>query len=271
MRQLLLWEGVLSRRRILQLFAIQQGRASQWLQEFRKNHPRWTRWDRVKKAHVATSAAREDADTGSSAERARSLDGYLFLTQTPLTVRDDAPGSVVWSAFSDLAVPRSAVFSAFRRAISEALVVQTSYRSLRNPDPHDRTLSPHNLVRVGRRWHVRAYCHETEDFRDFALGRFVNVRLTTHQRLKAAENDSGWNRRVEVALMAHPGLSYAQQIVVRGEYFNGTAELVESCRACLVPYFLAEMKATISPDRDPAPTWLIAVANVEEVRPWIFE
>ncbi len=271
MSHLLVWEGELRRKRLLDLFGMKAARASQWLQEFNAWCPRWTRWNPLTKSHVATSVAHADAQHWTALERSRSLEHYLLMTRVPLAAREHYDEAVVWSAFSDLAVPRSDVFSAIHRAISGGMVLDSVYRSLRNPEPHARTLSPHSLIRAGRRWHVRAYCREVGDFRDFALGRFVSVQVRAESRERSAADDTAWNQQVDVELIVHPGLSDAQQRVVRGEYFNDLAGHVEPCRACLVPYFLPEIRATLTPDRDPAPAWLIAVANPEELRPWMFE
>ncbi|MCB2255597.1 WYL domain-containing protein [Pseudomonas chlororaphis] len=57
------------------------------------------------------------------------------------------------------------------RACRAGTSLRVLYASMSNPAPHERVISPHTLVYTGFRWHVRAWCHKREDFRDFLLSR----------------------------------------------------------------------------------------------------
>ncbi|MBJ7263085.1 MAG: WYL domain-containing protein [Burkholderiaceae bacterium] len=58
-------------------------------------------------------------------------------------------------------------------------------------------MEPHSLVQAGRRWHMRGYCLETGDFRDFVLGRIAKLNMLDQAAESTlAEDLSGipWSR-----------------------------------------------------------------------------
>lgn len=271
MKALLLWEGRLKRSRLMSLFGIKQTRASQWINEFSEAHPGWTEWSDLTSAHHVTAKAHRQSILTPSlvAPPSASLDRYLSITNSPISANLEREDGIIWSAFPEFSIPKAEIFSKLYGAIADGSSIEAQYRSLSDPEPHIRTLSPHSIVRAGRRWHVRAYCEETEDFRDFTLGRFVSLKPLGRLRVKNAENDQAWMTRVGVEIVAHPGLTEPQQRMIRDEYFAGLASRIEYCRGCLVPYFIKDLHATLDPVRDPAPAWLLSVANPKDVMSWL--
>lgn len=142
--------------------------------------------------------------------------------------------------------------------------------SMREPAPHRRVVSPHSLVRAGRRWHVRAYSQHNQDFRDYALGRVLEVKPLAFDAERFKADDLAWNTNVCVRLIAHPGLSPEQAKVIQFEYFNGTSSRVETSRAALVPYFIQDVRAAMDTETQRVPDYQIAVENTQEVAPWVF-
>jgi predicted DNA-binding transcriptional regulator YafY len=195
---------------------------------------------------------------------------YLALTGLPHAAPGVESGRGVWAAFPDLSVPHPRIFSTLHEAIRTHCSVQIIYRSMRDPKPHQRVISPHSLVRAGRRWHVRAYCQTNQDFRDYALGRIAEVKLLTQPAERGEQDDNAWTARVNVRLVAHPNLSPDQEAVIRFEYFNNTAARVETCRGALVGYFIQDMRAAIDVKKQRPPDYQLAVANFDEVSPWLF-
>lgn len=271
MKSLLLWEGRLKRSRLMSLFGIKKTRASQWINEFNEEYPKWSEWSDLTSSHHATTKAYKQSSISSlSASMPDSpLERYLTITNSPTNTNTGGESIVIWDAFPELSTPKAEIFSKIYEAITDGLCVETSYRSLSNPEPHIRTLSPHSIVRTGRRWHVRAYCKETQDFRDFNLGRFVSIQSSDQPCIKKSEDDQAWMTKVKIELIAHPGLTENQQDMIREEYFAGVASRIEYCRGCLVPYFIKDLHATVNPTRDTAPTWLLSVANPEDLMEWL--
>lgn len=261
--RILLWEGRVSRGRLVSEYGLSPIRASEWLRDFRESYPEWVAWDSKLKADVATSMAYADAERVSNASRPSAISTML----APYAL--NAPGKPLSIAWDFISIsPR--IFSRLNLGIADRLRVSFLYCSMNNPEPHERTIEPHSLLRAGRRWHVRGYCLQRQDFRDFVLGRMSSVKLLTEPSLVDVTTDVAWSTVLQVRIAAHPRLSHAQQLVVRNEYFNGASARVESCRAALLNYMVQELMAATDVDRQPPPDYQLAIENMEECRQWLF-
>lgn len=267
---LLLWEGSLRRSRVMELFGLKNTRASLAIRQFCASHTGWAELNTLTRAHEATPRAwREGMSRLSPHERAASFAQYLALTNAPMASNVEREDGILWAAFPELSVPDPADFAAVYRAINRGYALDIVYRSLANPEPHARTIRPHGVVRAGRRWHVRAWCVEVGQFRDFTFGRMSEIRPSKTKVEVGASSDEAWNTRVEIEVIAHPGLTLAQQRMVQREYFGAVAALRVRCRACLVPYYVREIDASIDPERQRAPEHLLAIGNAAEISRWL--
>jgi len=220
-------------------------------------------WDSKLKANLATSKAYSDAERAAKASQTNVISAML-VPHTP-----GAPGrplSISW----DFAHTSPRTFSRLNLAITDRLRVKFLYCSMNNPEPHERTIEPHSLLKAGRRWHARGYCLQRQTFRDFVLGRMSKVQLLSEPSEVDIAADDAWSTVLRIKLIAHPRLSTAQQQVVRNEYFNGASARVESCRAALLNYMVQELMAATDMDRQVPPNYQLAVENAEECRQWLF-
>lgn len=272
--RLLRWEGMLNNARIREILGLSMIRVSECIREFRETHPSWLQLDTKTKSFMPTNdfyrslQGRDDIRE----EDSTSLIGYLEMANMRNALLEGDDGGVVWSAHKELGVPDPKTFSLLFRAAKERKVVEIQYRSMKNPTPHVRTLSPHSIVRAGRRWHTRAYCHEVQEFRDFALGRIAKpILLDESTQAKGKSEDDAWNLIVKVRLIAHPDLSREQAEIIQTEYFRNTAGMVETCRAALLSYFIQEMRVAIDVTKQTPPDYQIAVENAQEVSRWLFQ
>jgi hypothetical protein len=275
MELLLRWEGRLNNARLREVFGLNSSvRASVMIREFREAHPTWLLLDSKTKNFYPTPDFLRSLHKAQSNRRnnAVELAHYLVLSGMPYATPISAEHSLVWAGFPDISAPGSLIYSAMHSAAREQRVVSISYRSMKNPTPHERTVSPHSLIRAGRRWHVRAYCDEVAGFRDFALGRIVSAKILNDRRAECtAESDTAWMTSVKISLVAHPDLSLEQAEVIRFEYMNGTAALVETCRAALVQYFVQDVRAATNVNTQRPPDYQLAVQNVSEIQQWLFQ
>lgn len=266
---LLTWEGRLSNQRLRSLFGISAVRASEWIRELRTRHSDWLIHDTRSRSYTATATLyRAGGVCADRQSRGESLARYLNLVGLPHAPEESTSG--LWAAFPDISVPDPSVFAKLNDAINSCRVIAATYRSMGNPEPHIRTLSPHSLVKVGRRWHVRAYSRENEGFRDYALGRIVSLTPREDSADCGAEDDIGWMTMVKVRLVAHSLLTPEQQEVIRFEYFNGTSARVDTCRGALVSYYLQDVRAALKPNEQRPPDYQLTVENLDEVMPWVF-
>lgn len=269
---ILLWEGRLNNGRLRELFDLSSVRASEWIREFREKHPDWTEWNsKTRSYHATMKAYRSDASGDQRKQSdATSLSQYLGLVGIPHSVTELSQSRAIWAAFPDLSVPSPRTFALVSEAIRERQTLQITYRSMREPAPHHRIIAPHSLIRAGRRWHLRAFSSTNQDFRDYALGRVERVERLDSPAERTDKDDRAWMTKVPVRLVAHPDLTPEQEALIRFEYFNNTAARVDTCRGALVSYFIQDVRAAIDPAKQRPPDFQLAVANIEEVRPWLF-
>lgn len=269
---ILLWEGRLNNARLREIFDLSSVRASEWIREFRDTYPGWTEWNSKTRSYHATIKAYRSDGSGEQRKQsdATSLSQYLGLVGIPHSVTEPSQSRAIWAAFPDLSVPSPRTFALVSEAIRERQTLQITYRSMREPTPHLRVIAPHSLIRAGRRWHLRAFSTTNQDFRDYALGRVEKVERLDSPAERTEKDDRAWMTKVPVRLVAHPDLTPEQEALIRFEYFNNTAARVDTCRGALVSYFIQDVRAAVDPAKQRPPDFQMAVANIEEVRPWLF-
>jgi predicted DNA-binding transcriptional regulator YafY len=268
---MLLWEGFLKRSRLAELLGLGDIRASQLIQEFRDQYPLWMTWNTKSRSYHATQAAYKAINQGhQTIDRAESLSRYLNLVGLPYVTENMESGGSICAAFPNLSTPSPEIFAALSQAIRLKQSVEITYCSMGEPTPHKRTISPHHLVRAGRRWHIRAFSSKDQDFMDYALGRIVSVNSLNTPQEQGEEHDAAWNSIIPVRLIAHPDLSREQEEVIRFEYFNNTAASVVSCRGALIGYFIQDIKAAIDTTKQTPPDYQFAVENTGDVKGWIY-
>lgn len=271
LRIILTWEGRLNNARIRELFDLSATRASEWIRDLRDRHPTWLLWDTSTKSYLAAPSLYKLRPSGGVREQeGASLSRYLSLTGVPPSNDQHSVVPTQWNAHPDLSVPPARVFAQANEAIRVGRRLKLVYRSMSNPQPHVRVVSPHSLVRAGRRWHMRAFCSTHQEFRDYTLGRIESPEILTEPRERDSSNDIAWNTMLKVRLVAHPALSIPQRELVQFEYFSGTSARSDSCRAALAAYFIQDVRAATDTDRQLPPDYQLAVENMKELRPWLF-
>lgn len=272
LKTLLKWEGRLNNGRLRELFGLGGTRTSLWIREFRDLHPTWTAWDTKTRSYHATHHVYQDANKrgASSQENVASLTQYLSLVGISHITQASQVRNPLWSAFPDLSAPPAETFARISEAIRLGHALEISYRSMREPVPHQRIIEPHSIVRAGRRWHVRAFCTENQGFRDYALGRIEHPKILNVAAEHQIEDDVAWNTLVYVRLVAHPELTQDQQSLVRFEYFQKTTSRMDTCRGALVSYYVQDVRAATDIKSQHPPEYQLAVENIKEVRPWLF-
>lgn len=256
---LLLWEGRVSRARLVKLLGVRQSTASRDLRIFMGAYPDAMRYDTPTWSYLADPTFKPELTRGQFTEYVQLLGageggGVDTRVGVPFAAAQPAMTEVThWN------------FSRLYRAVHDHEAVVIVYRSMNHPEPHVRTIRPHAFCEAGPRWHLRAYCAETADFRDFNLARIESVRPAPSSELPGGEADGDWNTGVELCLEPHDGLTPAQRRLVRDEYCAGTVALVLRVRVAMLPYVIHAYRAAIDPIRAPAPAHLLMVRHPEHL------
>jgi predicted DNA-binding transcriptional regulator YafY len=127
------------------------------------------------------------------------------------------------------------------QAVCRRSDIEMEYQSMTRAAPRRRRIMPHAFGNDGRRWHVRAWCYEENDFRDFVLGRILELRLGGRSLIDPAD-DVAWLETVTVVVAPHPGLSPDQRRAIEIDYAmtDGTASL--EVRKAMLFYVLAHLQ-----------------------------
>ena len=227
----LFWHGRVNRSDLVDHFAIHRSVASEDLAEYRRVAPRNAVYDRRSKAY-------------------RAGRGFLPVFGPPALVGllahsvlgDGLPSP--GTPFETVAIPgRSADPVVARNVIAAAqrgFALKVFYRSMDTPAGRWRWIEPHSLVFDGFRWHVRAYCRERGEFRDFVLGRMERADETGVQTVDP-DSDAHWQETIEVEIQPHRELTVEQAELVALDYCMDSGRARFSCRRALLWYALVNL------------------------------
>lgn len=103
------------------------------------------------------------------------------------------------------------------RAIRNQCELDVLYQSFTKEIRAHRTIVPHALAFDGFRWHVRAWCKTSDQFKDFVITRMVEIGEMREGAVNPA-CDLEWTREFSLQIAPHPKLSAAQKKVVEQDY-----------------------------------------------------
>ena len=248
---LLLWEGRVSRPRLAEIFDVHGSVLSRDMAAYADLAPDNCAYDTGARGYLVTPYARAQLTRGQFSE-------YEALVGT-VPFRGLRAGVELVSTQQNATQIHHRPFSRIHAAIRERKQVRIEYRSLSNPETHERTIRPHAFIQAGPRWHIRAYCDRAKEFRDFNLGRISRVDDPAHSLLPAAEADHAWDTLVTLRLVPHPHLNAAQIQLVRDEYMAGTVSRVFEVRLPLCKYLVHAYRAAIDASKQLPPDFTLAV------------
>ena len=133
-------------------------------------------------------------------------------------------------------------------AIQNEKTVSILYHS--NKDKLQRTLSPHHLVYVNHRYHVRAYCHLEKAFLDFTLARMKSIK-TSSIVWKVATDDHDWHQYFTYCFKINPELPEAVQSMLKIDYQLKEDQRCICSRKALKYYILRLIRKTHSEHKMP--------------------
>lgn len=162
--------------------------------------------------------------------------------------------TVVVEAAHALNQPDLDILSTVSRAIYAGLTLNITYVSA-NSGESLRTIVPHTLVNTGLRWHVRAYCRQYSEFRDFVLTRVTSAEIikgAINRTRESMEQDNEWNSQLILKLIPHPNATHRRAIEL--DYSLGSGETLQiQARAATAGYLLRRWGVDCSPNANLPP------------------
>jgi len=237
----LLWEGHLNRSDLTSHFGISVPQASMDLARYQELAPSNMLYDRQQKAYISAPSFRPLME---------SVNAFTFLNQIRQVEAGMLPKEATFLGwYPSTGVVRLPsrridvqVLRLLLDAIRKSIRVEVRYQSMSRTEPKKRFISPHAIVFDGIRWHVRGYCHERNEFRDFVFARITEVALDSSGLTGTSGNgDQAWNSFVELTLAVAPHLSEGQKRAVEVDYGMEGGLLTLRVREALLLYFYQQL------------------------------
>lgn len=264
----LLWEGRIKRAELVAFFRTSIQQASLDLARYMELAPGNLEYDKSDKLYRASSKLTLAFTPPDSQAYLNQLSGLgTGLLPPPLSyVGWRPPYDIVGYPTRSI---RPDVLMRVIWAIRDAEDLKLSYQSMRRPVATRRWISPHAIAWDGTRWHVRAWCHANQYFKDFVLARVQRIYRARYSSIDPS-GDQRWHSFATVILRARRSLTPSQRSAVEAEFGMRHGLLELSMREALVPYFLRQLRLDLD-----APTVvstnLIELVNQHELTPLLVE
>ncbi len=231
----LYWERQLNRVDITKFFGISIPQASLDIAKYNELAPGNAIYDTSAKIYQASDSFQPIFDTTNSSES--YLKDLLAIGQNTIPVDASFIG---WQPSID-SVPRpkrsvpSHILLTVLRSIEQRKILNITYLSKKDLIPKQRNIGPHAIAYDAQRWHVRAYCYNNNEFRDFVIARFLEAEINDEIAIPS-EEDGAWRNILTLTLVPDSTLSKAHQQVIAHEYGMENGELMVKCREALLFY-----------------------------------
>lgn len=146
-------------------------------------------------------------------------------------------------------------------AIRDHCEIEVTYQSMRRPTATRRWIVPHSLAFDGARWHARAWCHESNMFRDFVLTRIQEVHTRRVTNVDSTK-DWEWHTYEVIVIEPRPELTVNQRDSVITDFGMQDGKLCKTIRRALVQYFVRHLQIDGFNDTGQPIVW----ANREELK-----
>lgn len=153
-------------------------------------------------------------------------------------------------------------------AIKHVEKLKILYQSMSKAEPEQREVSPHAIAYDGHRWHVRAYCHLRQEYRDFVFARILKIERIGFSTIDP-QDDAQWHLFVDVELGPHPGLKEGPRKAIMLDYGMTSDRLVVPSRAALLFYLLRRLGLDRDTSNSPADRQHIVLLNRAELAPYL--
>ncbi len=237
------WEGRLVTNRLMSWFGISRQQASSDIKRYNASYnPDSLIHDPSVKGYVPKAGFQPVLTTAHINEYLNMLSGIVSESHAMIATPENNLAAV---QLPDRTV-RPEVVREILRACRAGGCLKIIYASMSNPHWHERIISPHTLVYTGFRWHVRAYCHKSNQFKDFLLSRIERTPVIVDEVPVDSSQDQAWHDELTLHLVPNPNLSDAQKILVERDYGMPDGRLQITVRKALAHYSLQRFQAAIN-------------------------
>jgi hypothetical protein len=240
----LYWEGRINRSDLISHFGISVPQASLDLKRYVEIAPDNLNYDKQRKAYFVTDSFVPKLTNPNSQDYLAQLETLKAERNSPFSHQSFIS---IAPDFDVVPIPNRVVnpeiLNGVTKAIRERKAVMIRYQSMSRENPIDRWISPHALALDGFRWHIRAFCDEHNEFRDFVFGRIIAINDTKESDINPAE-DIGWNTMVELTFAANEKLTDAKKRTIELDYGMKNGMVTLTVRKALANYLKIRLGLT---------------------------
>lgn len=258
------WEGRINRRDLMDFFKISVPQASADIARYTDLAPANLRYDTRSRTYIAGPDFVPHFDTTGPRQ---------YLSQLIVLERNILPSDQLFLSFrppmASVPLPsrniESRTLALILRAIADRGMLQISYQSIAREEEQTRFISPHAFGYDGVRWHVRAYCHIRNGFRDFVFGRILSAGELRPSAVDPA-NDSEWHTQVDLVLVPDESLTLEQRHGVEVDYGMEGGSVTITCRQAMLFYTLRTLNFELNGAPRKGEKQLV-ISNLADIRP----
>jgi len=235
------WRGWIKRKDLQNLFGVSLAQASSDLQKYLEMNPDSMLYHLKRKRYEPSDQMQCVLHTPVFEDAIRA-----FLPSSAHAGQFTPPQQPDLGMVAMVNLPNRSSKPTIQRLILQALLnskkVKFKYWSVSSGKSKIRQIVPTGLGNDGYRWHVRAWCYENLDYRDFVLSRISLVKeLSDYEEM--LPEDIRWNTQETVRLKPNSQLSENAQRAIELDYgirHNGVLKL--QVRSAMMHYFLSHMR-----------------------------
>lgn len=263
----LFWEGTINRKDLIDTFGVSVPQASVDIKKYKQNAPGNIYYDKSQKKYLVTS--KFEPVLGP-------IDSHNYLSKLSMLSEGIIKEDEAFMGY----IPEYSVVPSFDRTIDPYILkkiikvlkagksIKVLYQSMSRPSPVGRWISPHAFAFDGFRWHVRAYCELTDEFRDFILGRILDTQNVKTSKINPSD-DYNWNHFVTLKIAAHPDLTPDQRKIIEKEYNMSEGIALVRVRAAFIYYMLLRYRLENEDDKRFLKNKNAILLNYEEIEEYI--
>ncbi len=230
------WGGRINRRDVTDFFKISVPQASADIARYAEQAPGNLEYDTSSRTYVAAPAFEPHYESSG----ARQYLSQLLALERQILTSDQA-----FLAFrppmASVPLPNRTVdpktLALLLQAIAERAKLKIRYQSIARDEPQERFISPHAFGYDGVRWHVRAFCHLRDGFKDFVFGRISSPGMPVASDANPGA-DSEWHTTVDLILKPDDSLTQSQREGVEIDYGMKNGSVTVPCRQAMLFYTL---------------------------------
>lgn len=261
------WEGRLNRKDLIEHFNISVPQSSSDLRKYQEIAPTNLEYDKSGKFYFPSPDFRPILTNPTPEHFLNQLAEMTSGRLEPSAV----PISFITPCYK-LPFPTRSIdtdtFKKILKAIREDLAIYILYQSVSRPEPLWRWISPTTFGNDGFRWHVRAYCHRSNIFKDFVLGRILSL---SDQKASdtTIKDDLAWNTEIEFIIIPHPELNEAKKKMFELDYGMTDGELRISVNGAFVEYLKKRLGFSPGHESRPPEEQHIILKNEKQINDFL--